>query len=60
MVLAYAAYFVSVQIVWFVSALLRGTSFQTFIYGICFMTITPVSILVGGGIFGARGSRHVN
>jgi len=53
MVLAYAAYFASVQIVWLVSALLRGTSLQTFIYGICFITITPVSILVGGGVFGS-------
>jgi len=53
MVLAYAAYFAGVQLVWLVSAVLRGTSLQTFIYGICFITITPVSILVGGGVFGS-------
>ncbi|OLC35885.1 MAG: hypothetical protein AUG08_06035 [Acidobacteria bacterium 13_1_20CM_2_55_15] len=54
MVLAYAAFIAGVQIVLVVSALLRGMSLQTFIYNICFITITPVSILVGGGVFRSR------
>ena len=50
MVLAYAACFAVVQIEWLVSAVLRGTT-ADFIYGICFIVITPATILAGGGVF---------
>jgi hypothetical protein len=52
MVMAYAAYFWGWCTVWFVRDLLRGTPFQSFLYGISFILITTVGILVGGLVAG--------
>lgn len=54
MVLAYAAYFAAVQVVGFVPVVMRGASFQRFIYGMLFLVMTVIGILAGGGVFTSR------
>jgi hypothetical protein len=61
MVLAYVACFAGVQTLWLVSALLLAPSgfypfiyavifFNPIIYAVLFLTMTTVSILMGGGV----------
>ena len=53
MVLSYTTFFVGLQIFRVAPDLLRGHGalFYIVMYAICFIGITPLAILVGGGIF---------
>jgi hypothetical protein len=53
MVLAYAAYFAGVEIIWLLPEFLRFRSYP-FISVISFITLTTVGVLVGGGVFTSR------